>query len=68
MLPAAGSTITQAIAPGCASNRACTLARSLNCAISVCLARSSGTPAELGCPNASAPLPALTSRLSAVPW
>ena len=37
---------------------------SLNVVVRVCLAKSAGTPPELGTPCVSAPEPALTSRLS----
>ncbi|MNV62630.1 hypothetical protein D3C71_1551860 [compost metagenome] len=68
MLPATGSTMMQAISEGYCSNAACTESRSLKVQVRVCLAKSAGTPGELGWPRVSAPEPALTSRQSAWPW
>ena len=45
-----------------------TAAMSLNGRVRVCLAKSAGTPAELGTPWVSRPEPAFTSRLSEWPW
>jgi len=64
MLPAMGSTITAAIASGCARNAPSTASRSLNATTMVSPAIAGGTPADEGCPNVSAPEPAFTSRLS----
>ncbi|CFM05257.1 Uncharacterised protein [Bordetella pertussis] len=68
MLPATGSTITQAISAPCWLNAASTTARLLNSRVRVCATNSGGTPAELGLPKVSRPEPALTSRLSEWPW
>ncbi len=67
MLPATGSTMTQAMRRACFSNSALICVESLNCATRVCDALSAGTPAELGWPKVSAPEPALTSSESAWP-
>ncbi|CSB84882.1 Uncharacterised protein [Vibrio cholerae] len=48
-----------------AANSSRTESRSLKRAVKVCLAKSAGTPGELGWPRVKAPDPALTSKLSA---
>jgi hypothetical protein len=68
MFPGIGSTITAAICPRFLSKSCRTEAASLKVAVRVCFAVSAGTPGESGCPNVSAPEPALTSIGSAWPW
>ena len=68
MLAATGSTMTAAIFPLRALSRRRTAARSLYGRLSVCFARSAGTPGLSGMPSVSAPEPALTSIWSAWPW
>ena len=48
MLPATASIITQAMSLGNSSNNFLTESRLLYSAVKVCLAKSSGTPGELG--------------------
>jgi hypothetical protein len=67
MFPTTGSTMSAAIPPGCVLKAWCTLARSLNRAVTVSRAVASVTPGLSGVPNVVAPEPALTRKLSPCP-
>ena len=68
MLPATGSTITQAIcAPTRGKQLAAPVRSSLYDSVSVWAASSAGTPGDVGTPSVSAPEPALTSSESEWP-
>ena len=67
MLPATGSTITQAILSPIASKHSSSFPLSLKSRVTVWDARSAGTPGEVGTPSVSAPEPALTSSESECP-
>jgi hypothetical protein len=58
ILPATGSTIIQAISLPFSANTCLTCAKLLYSSVKVCLAKSAGTPAELGSPSVNAPEPA----------
>ena len=62
-----GSSMTHAILSEYFEKHSSTAEMSLNGRTSVSFARSAGTPAELGLPKVSAPLPAFTRRLSTCP-
>ncbi len=64
MLPATGSTITQATSLPTSANAARTCAASLYCRVMVYAASSAGTPGEVGTPSVSMPEPAFTSSES----
>jgi hypothetical protein len=68
MLPATGSTITQAISPPSSANAAWQASRSLKGSVRVCSASAAGTPGEVGTPRVRAPDPALISSESEWPW
>ena len=64
MLPATGSTITQATLEPSSANARRSCATSLYESVMVCDASSTGTPGDVGTPSVSAPDPALTSSES----
>ncbi len=68
MLPATGSTITQATSAPISAKAARTWAASLYCRVTVYAASSAGTPGEVGTPSVSIPDPAFTSNESEWPW
>ena len=68
MLPAIGSTMTQAMSLPCCANAASSAATLLYSRTSVCWTTASGTPALVGWPKVARPEPALTSSASAWPW
>ena len=68
MLPATGSTITQATSWPISAKAARTCAASLYASVIVCAASSAGTPGEVGTPSVSMPEPAFTSSESEWPW
>ncbi len=68
MLPTTGSTMTAASCLPRAAKSFSAAARSLNGRVSVCFARSAGTPGESGSPSVSTPEPAFTSSASPAPW
>ena len=67
MLPAMGSTITQAISPPIRAKVSRTCAASLKASVTVCCASAFGTPGEDGTPNVRAPEPALINSESEWP-
>ena len=67
ILPAIGSTITHAIESPRALKSSVIAFLSLNETVRVCLAKSAGTPGELGTPSVNAPEPAFTNRESEWP-
>ena len=67
ILPAIGSTITQAISSPNSAKARSTAAILLYSSVIVCSARPAGTPGELGTPSVSAPEPALINSESECP-
>ncbi len=67
ILPAMGSTMTQAMSAPNSPKAWPTASASLNGRVIVCAASSDGTPGELGTPSVSAPEPALISSESEWP-
>ena len=68
MLPAMGSTMTQATSPSCAFKTRSTASRSLYGTTSVSRAAPSVTPGVPGMPSVATPLPAFASSASECPW
>jgi hypothetical protein len=68
MFPTTGSVMTAAMVEPVFAKSASTAARSFQGRVSVCLARSAGTPGESGRPSVSTPEPAFTRSGSPAPW
>ena len=68
MLPATGSTITQARSSPCRSASARAASRSLYSQIRVSAVTAAGTPGEAGIASVASPEPACASSASTWPW